>query len=90
MTEPLPDRSLGEGAAVAHAGKDLPAPPGSPLAASWETKALFILSQATKETGKILNFNTGETAPATPLLSPFLGLAGTSLLRDRRLFTSAL
>lgn len=44
VTEPLQDRSLGDSAAMAHARKDLSTPPGSPLAASWETKALFVLS----------------------------------------------
>lgn len=66
VTKPLRDGSLDDSAAVAHAGKDLPAPPSSPMAASWETKAPFVLSQVTKETGKTLNFGVGSTAPTTP------------------------
>lgn len=70
----------GDSAAAALAGKDLPTPPGSALSASQETKALFVLSQATQEIGKVLNFRAGATAFATLLLSLFPDLAGTSLL----------
>lgn len=77
VTEPLRDGSLCDGAAVARARKDLPAPPASPPSVSQETKALFVLPQATKETGKVRNFSAGATAPAT-----LRGLQALSFFRE--------